>query len=235
MALRDDLLPQLGARDVINTFFGVLAPLFVVVLVLAITGVDAGSTPALYVLKDYAYALIIGGGVYLFAIVRPGASWQALGFRRCEVDWLVRAALLAVILYFLHIAAEKLLISLTFDRLQPRTSDAAIFTGGSAGLGVLLSAVMLIVTPVVTEIFLRGILFAWLRRNLDFFLSALASSIILGVYHVEIVKYFAVIVFGVVASWLYERSRSLWPTILFHMSINGLYIVQLIVGGARLP
>jgi uncharacterized protein len=88
---------------------------------------------------------------------------------------------------------------------------------------------------VATEVFLRGVLFAWLRRNLDFTVSALASSIIFGALHIEVLKYLAVMAFGLIASWFYERSRSLWPTITFHMVLNGLYVVQLIVGGSRLP
>jgi len=235
MALRDDLLPQLGTRDVINTFFGVLAPLCVVVLAFAIYGVDAASTPALYVLKDYAYASAIVAGVYVFAVWRPRSPWAALGFRPCSIDWVIRAALLALILYCMHLVSEKLLISLTFERNQPWASDGAIMTEGGPLLGGLLTVVMLFVTPVVAEVFLRGVLFAWLRRNLDFLLSALASSIILGVYHIEIIKYLGVMVFGVIASWLYERTSSLWPTISLHATINGLYVVQLIVGGPRLP
>lgn len=235
MAQRDDLLPQLGARHVINTFFGVLGPLFAVLLAFALIGVDAAATPTLYVLKDYAYAVIIGGGVYVFAVWRPGASWRALGFRPCSLDWVTRAALLAIILYCMHLVSEKLLISLTFERSQPWTSDGAIMTDAGPLLSILLTAVILIVTPIATEVFLRGVLFAWLRRNLDFFLSALASSIIFGVYHIEILKYLGVMVFGVIASWLYERSGSLWPAITLHMTVNGLYVTQLIVGGSRLP
>lgn len=235
MAHRDDLLPQLSARDVVHTFFGVLGPLFVVVLAFAVIGVDAGRTPALYVAKDYIYAALIFCGVFVFAVWRPRASWGALGFRRCEIDWVIRAALLAAILYSIHLVSEKLALTLTFDRMQPRASDGAIMTGGGPVLATLLIAVILIVTPIATEVFLRGILFAWLRRNLDFTLSALASSIIFGGYHVEITKYLAVLIFGLVASWLYERSGSLWPTIVLHMTVNGLYAVQLIAGGARLP
>jgi len=235
MAIRDDLLPGLSTRNVLTTFFGVLAPTAIVILYLALTGVEYPSPHlpgniTLYVMKDYVVIAIIALGTYFFALKGPDIAWSAIGFRRCSVDWIVRAFLLAVILFGLHLAHEVDLKWLGAGSvlLQPELADRTVLRSGSTTLAVLLGFATAILIPVVDEVFLRGIFFAWLRRNLDFFLAAVASSIVFGVIHFEIVRYGPAMVVNIFAAYLYERSGSLWPSIAFHITINVFYLVTII-------
>ena len=227
--MREDLLPGVATRDVMRMFFGVLGPLVVVIVVLAIFGGDVVTNPALYVAKDYLYVAVIGAGIYLFGI-RTGATRADFGLRRCAFHWLVGAALLGILLFAAHLLSDAIYrtIGVTGLLLEPRRSDGIILvTGTSKSLAIAASVSIIVLTPIAVELFVRGILFSWLRRNLDFFLSALASSIIFGVIHIEIVRYGQVVVFGLFAAWVYERTNSLWPVIVLHIVVNAAYWLSL--------
>jgi membrane protease YdiL (CAAX protease family) len=35
-------------------------------------------------------------------------------------------------------------------------------------------------------------------------------------------------VFGILAAYLYEKSRSLWPSIVFHVTVNSAYLFSIL-------
>ena len=232
MKKRRDLLADLPTRDIFITFAGTLAPLIAIIVALAVYGDDAVTKgvllrPALYVLKDYLYVVVIGMGVYLLGIRRTRVTWAIIGFRQCSVDWIVKAFLLAILLYWVQVVVNTSWTAAGFTKWAdaPRENDIAVVQASSTVTIIALSIVVAMLTPIAVEVFSRGLVFAWMRRNLDFTLSAIASSIVFGVIHVEVVKYGQAVVFGIVAAYLYDRSSSLWPPIVLHLTVNSAYMI----------
>lgn len=232
MSIRDDLLIGISNRDFFRVFVGTLGLVFVAVIGFTLLGDqrlfgnDELSPSILHIVQDYIYATLILGGIYAFGIRMSRVSWEAIGFRACSLDWIVRAFLAGVVVYGMRILFDRAMIDI-FNQsrmLEPLTTDRAMLKGGSAWLSAFFIFAVTFMTPLATEIFQRGILFAWLRRNFNFIFSAVASAVIFGPLHIGIVRYIQVLAFGIVTAYLYEKARSLWAPIAFHMTISSAYI-----------
>jgi membrane protease YdiL (CAAX protease family) len=64
------------------------------------------------------------------------------------------------------------------------------------------------------------VLFGWLRTRLAFWPAAVGSALVFGLFHgVNFVLPVAFTI-GVVCAVLYERTRSLWPSVVVHLTNN---------------
>jgi len=232
MSLRDDFLPKLTTKNFIIIFVGTLGTVFVAVMSFALLNDARSLRPripeaTLYVAQDYTYAVLIFLGIYLLGFKLAKLNWSDVGFRRCSLDWIAQAFLIGTIIYSMRILADNVFSDWfgVLRMLEPAQTDYAILQEASPRTVVAFVFVVCLLTPIVTEIFQRGILFAWLRRNFNFMLSAIASALTFGALHIELVRFAQVLVFGVIAAYFYERSRSLWPSLAFHMTINGAYLI----------
>ena len=92
-----------------------------------------------------------------------------------------------------------------FDQLE---SPAWLFVVGA------------IVAPIVEEIFFRGFLFQGFRQKYGWMPALFLSSAIFGAAHLDPVSLIPTFVLGCVLAYVYHRSNSVWPGILFHAAIN---------------
>ena len=101
----------------------------------------------------------------------------------------------------------------------------------SAWLGSPLEAALITLeavawAPLFEEIFFRGLIYAALRRRFGIGLSALLSAVIFALVHAYSPAAFVTVAAGAAVSALvYERTRSLWPSILAHAFNNALVVV----------
>ena len=232
MSVRDDFLPHLTTKNFIFIFVGTLGMVFVAVMSFALLNDTRSLIPKIpeatrYVAQDYAYVVLIFVGIYLLGFKVAKLSWSDVGFRRCSLDWIAQAFILGTIIYSFRILADNVFSDMfgVMRMLEPGQTDAAILREASPDTVVAFVLVVCLFTPFATEIFQRGILFAWLRRNFNFMLSAIASALIFGALHIELVRFAQVLVFGVAAAYFYEKSRSIWPPLAFHLTINCAYVI----------
>ena len=77
-----------------------------------------------------------------------------------------------------------------------------------------------IIAPFVEEIFFRGFLFQGFRQKYGWLPAILLSSAIFGAAHLDPVSLIPTFILGCVLAYVYHRSNSLWPGIIFHAMIN---------------
>jgi len=77
-----------------------------------------------------------------------------------------------------------------------------------------------VIAPLVEEIFFRGFLFQGFRQKYGWLPALLLSSAIFGAAHLDPVSLIPTFVLGCVLAYMYHRSNSVWPGILFHAAIN---------------
>ena len=105
-----------------------------------------------------------------------------------------------------------------------------IFTSLNSPLWFILAAV--IVAPFVEEMFFRGFLFQGFRQRYGWIPAALLSSAIFAAADLDPVSLIPTFILGVVFSYVYHRSNSIWPGIILHFSVNafgvlGIYAAHL--------
>jgi membrane protease YdiL (CAAX protease family) len=119
--------------------------------------------------------------------------------------------------------------------LAPEQEDVTRELGSDEGtLGAIVAGILIIgAAPITEEIFFRGFLFGGIRQRAPFALAAVVSAGIWGLFHYTDPDSWGVVlqltVFGIVLSWLYERTGSIWPTIAVH-AFNNAIAFSILVG-----
>jgi uncharacterized protein len=67
----------------------------------------------------------------------------------------------------------------------------------------------------------RGVILRGFLRQYSRTFAILWSAALFGAAHLNLYQLATAFAIGIVAGWLYERCRSLWPCILLHASYNG--------------
>ncbi len=95
-----------------------------------------------------------------------------------------------------------------------------------------------VVGPVLEELFFRGMLQTWLlqavgRGSGGRWTAVLVASAVFSVVHLGATSWHALpglLVLGAVLGWLYERTGSLWPSVIVHAGFNAVN-VGMVLGG----
>jgi membrane protease YdiL (CAAX protease family) len=92
-------------------------------------------------------------------------------------------------------------------------------SGRAVGITLVLTGVL---SPIVEEIYFRGLLYASLRRGVGAMVATGASSFVFAILHLESGLFFGILYFGVgaILAIIFERRRSLFPCIAFHVAQN---------------
>ena len=184
-------------------------------------------------LKSLASKLVAQGllAATLIAVAFGFASFPKLGiaapavlglrrFKASDLKW--AAAAVGIYLVFAAIYAPL---------VNPHQEDVARDLGlGSSVFGAIAAGVLIIlISPISEEIFFRGFVFGGLRHRLSLWPAAITAGTIFGAFHftgassVGVVPQLAVL--GMLLCWLYEKTGSIWPTILVHVLNNVLAFV----------
>ena len=107
--------------------------------------------------------------------------------------------------------------------VEAMNAGAENIAGGNA-FGTFIIAV--IAAPVVEEILFRGIVLRSIRKFSPVWASILISSILFGVYHLNIVQAAYATLMGIAAGILYEKKRNLLFPILVHFVNNLITMLQ---------
>ena len=170
-------------------------------------------------------ALVAAG--WIFGLRRHGVSVAMLGFRRAssvEMAWLP----VVVLAIGLSITAVYVLIveALGIDFLLPEQNlDELASFDGLARVPVF--AVVSILAPLGEEVFFRAFLLTALVAAIGRLRGMIISAAIFSVAHLGIGTLFPIFVLGMLLSWLYLRTGSIWPPFVAHAAQNTLALVAM--------
>ncbi len=164
--------------------------------------------------------------IYVLGLRRRGLPWSAIGFRPAPARWYGAAVLLGVALHFLLNALVSALETPLSELSEVVVRVLAPEGFSWAGMAAMV-AVGGVIAPLGEEALYRGVLYGWLRRKWGPLAGTIVSALIFGISHWN--PYWAAFatVVGVVLAVVYEKSGSLWPPILVHMSYNCIGIIVL--------
>jgi hypothetical protein len=105
-------------------------------------------------------------------------------------------------------------------------SDAAMFERMDSGgwVAVLMAS---LIAPMVEEMLFRGIILRSFLNQYRRWPSIFGSALLFGLSHMNVYQGVVAFIGGIVMGWLYERTRSLWPSILLHAGYNTALMVEL--------
>ena len=105
------------------------------------------------------------------------------------------------------------------DNLFPtyENSAAALFSGQSP---VILIITVVILGPIAEEIIFRWMIFGRIRCYYGSKWAILFSSLLFGIYHMNVVQFIFCTLLGIVFAYLYDKSGNIFITIAAHMAVN---------------
>ncbi len=157
--------------------------------------------------------------VWLYGVRRYQVSWATLGFRRSRTRWSLALPwlVLAGSIFFggLYVFVVR---ELGIGPLDPNDiPSSALGEGVYRPINIV---VITLVGPLAEEVFFRGFLLATLVQSLGTFRGAALGSAIFALTHPIPAMMAPVFVSGLLLSWLYLKTRSLWPPFLAHAAQN---------------
>jgi uncharacterized protein len=180
-------------------------------------------------LMGLTIAIILLLGVYLIALRPKQLSWSEVGVKAFNVkDWkiiiiysvilLVGAVIIVVLTSFIGNSWEN-------SKTESMQQNATFFTI----LIAFISAA--IISPIYEEIFYRGFLYRWLRTRIGLTGALLLSSLIFTIIHIPTYNVMPVNFFsGILFALAYERTNSIWPSVLIHGLTNGIMVLLASLG-----
>lgn len=169
-------------------------------------------------------------GVTWLAVSRKGNGVvEDLGLRAEPRDvplGLALGALTQLILVPLLYAPLLRLLDQSSDDVA---AEARELTDKASGLGiVLLIVVVVLIAPIVEEIFFRGLLLRSLEARFGPGPALLGSSALFGLAHFQWLQLPALVMFGLVAAALTQRYGRLGPAIFAHIAFNAVTVIILL-------
>lgn len=95
-------------------------------------------------------------------------------------------------------------------------SSSLIFTGSTASVVI----ATVIMAPVVEEIVFRGLIYTRLKKGMPDIVAVILSSAMFGLAHGQWLWMLYTAVFGMVLVWVFERTKSLFASMLLHFGYN---------------
>ncbi|MFC4351412.1 CPBP family intramembrane glutamic endopeptidase [Fodinicurvata halophila] len=165
-------------------------------------------------------SVIILTALLLVVVMRRGLSLQSLGLVRTEQKWVLRGILLAIAAIPAVAVVNIVVSSLRGAPLENPQID--LLNPGSLSAGPVLLTLFAagLVAPVVEEVVFRGFFYGWLKTRFGLPLSMAVSAGLFSLLHGIAILIPALFVVGLMLSWVYEKSGSLWPAIVMHSAFN---------------
>ena len=184
-------------------------------------------------LSVHLMGLAIIGVVWHFGIRRFSVLLSTLGLTpivapRFQTLLLTAGALGASLVFT---AVYGVLIDLIdWDILSPPDNYSDILFPGLAVVFTFQAVV--VVTPVVEEMFFRGFVFSGLVSRLGVGRAMVASAVVFSLFHSPVGVWVLIPIFvtGLLLAWLYQRTGSLWPSIVAHAGQNALALAIEVYG-----
>ena len=206
-------------KGLVGLLIAVVATLLlatIVAVVFAAFGNDDTDSHAFQFVATFAgdFALVATAWYVTADLGRP--SLATFGFRSTSsaaVGWVLVA-------FFSYLVLSGLYTVL----VDPPAEDLPEQLGAdeSVLLAVITGVFVVVVAPLVEELFFRGFLFQALRNSWGTVLGVAGSAFIFALIHFEFDKFVPLFILGVALAMLFQKTNSLWPCIALHAINNSL-------------
>ncbi|TKI62842.1 CPBP family intramembrane metalloprotease [Lysinibacillus mangiferihumi] len=180
-------------------------------------------------LTGFTIAITLVIGVYFIALRPKKLSWLEVGITSISLkQWktiLCYSVLLMIGALLIVVLTSYIGISVENSKTQAIQQNITFFTV----LIAFLSAA--VISPIYEEIFYRGFLYRWLRTRLGLVGAIILSSFIFTIAHIPTYNVMPVNFFsGIIFALAYERTNSIWPSIIIHGLTNGMMVLLTSLG-----
>jgi membrane protease YdiL (CAAX protease family) len=165
-------------------------------------------------------------GAFFFAFLSKTSLINLVGLRFKPIDaifFIIGIACQILLVNILYFPFEKLIHGLTKQINQTAISETKLLSGAWL---IILGFCIVLIAPIVEEIFFRGIVLHWAQDITGTKVkAALLSSALFAIMHFVPIEIPALFALGMILSYLQMRFNRLGPCIAVHVGFNFLAIV----------
>ncbi|KEQ25783.1 CPBP family intramembrane glutamic endopeptidase [Paenibacillus tyrfis] len=108
---------------------------------------------------------------------------------------------------------------------------SAIVTDDLINSYLIVSVNSVIIAPIVEETVYRKIIFGFLNKQYNFWIGSIGSSFIFSIGHLNLDRFLAYFLVGMVLCFVYKKAGNLFPAMLAHASLNYISILVRTLNG----
>ncbi|NLC07879.1 MAG: CPBP family intramembrane metalloprotease [Syntrophomonadaceae bacterium] len=184
-----------------------------------------------FILAAMAQATVLIGLVIYYVRQRYKLPWLFLGLSPCSISRVLAAGLGGGVILFFSV----ILISLGLSWLMPQPTEPQPYVDILLAAQdwrqlALVMAVGSILAPLSEEFYFRGFLFPYLRERLGVTFGMWGSAAIFGALHLDPWRFIPLTLGGFGLAFIYQRTGSLFASILAHSVWNTIMSVLVLIG-----
>jgi len=153
------------------------------------------------------------------------ATWVDLGFKAAQPNVLALGCGFVALAFVVNFVNNIVMVLLKI----PIQAEKFFGIAGNLGSPVALLIAGIFIAPLFEETIFRGFFFPGLRQKLGWKKAALVSSAFFGFCHLQVAAFIPTFFLGLVFSYLYQRSSSIWPGIILHTTVNSFGLCLLVM------
>ena len=217
MQTEDIIVPPLNEEEsavpwsLTEVIYSILVMILISVGMVAVTQIWEIKTNAVIILYELIYLLPV-----IVVLWLKKADWGVLRLKRFSFENLMVGCGMLVVTYLVIVVHNFLLM--LFD-IAPQSEYMAEIFGLDINLWVLGFSVV-IVAPISEEIFFRSFVYAGMVDKFGWKKAAFISAFIFGAAHMQLVAFIPTFLMGLVLAYVYQRSKSVLPSIILHFAVN---------------
>jgi membrane protease YdiL (CAAX protease family) len=159
----------------------------------------------------------------VFVVGRHKLGIRYLGLVKTKIGhWLGIGVINGVVLFFAVVLIGAIIIRFLPVEIKPQPIAEIIVTAETKWERLIPFIVASIFAPISEELYFRGFLYPSLRKKIGVRGGILVTSLIFGGLHFDFVRMIPLAFGGIWLNWLYEKSGSIYTSIVAHSVWNGI-------------
>ena len=214
-----------GAQFVISFVISLVISVFVSISMVQPDGsfdMDAYTEKAMAVLGEVTpYILIVSGIVtlivfFVVAKIRKKKLTQSAGLNKFKAST-IAPVIIGGISFNYAISYAMSLIPFPESWVESYQTNSSQLLGGTS---VAFWIAVVIMAPLVEELTFRGFVYTRLKQGMKKWIAVIVTSLLFGMVHGTIIWAMYTFVFSLCLIYIFEKTNSLWTSILFHFAFN---------------
>ncbi|MBS1248731.1 MAG: hypothetical protein MAG431_00293 [Chloroflexi bacterium] len=152
-----------------------------------------------------------------FTIRKYKSGWSQLGFRGFRGETIALGGGLLMVSFAFNLAYN---LFLALFNLQAQADLVPVLEAMSSPGWLMITGI--VIAPIAEEIVFRGFFFSGLKQRYGWVKAALISSGLFAVLHLQPLAMLPIFILGFLFAYLYHKSKSIWPGVVLHVTMNSL-------------
>ncbi|MFZ5391744.1 MAG: CPBP family intramembrane glutamic endopeptidase [Patescibacteria group bacterium] len=189
------------------------------------------SRDALSVLIQLFASGVVFTVVYFFIVKKYKLSLSDFGFKQISIAKIIGYVALGFLATFASWIAIAPFIIVFLPGIDLAESQEIFQKNMTITAQVLMIFYAVIIGPLVEEIIFRGVLLPCLTNKVNIYFGIIISTLIWSLLHFQLNVIIFTFIFGIILSYLYIASKSLWPSYLTHVIKNSMAVIAIYAFG----